>query len=175
MSREVRRVPKGWQHPQVEEVNFRTLCMEMRYQPMFDEPFAPAMRDWYERWQAWERGERPEHFDANKCGDMPFWEWDGGPPDPAYYRPDWPDALRTHLMMYETTSEGTPLSPAFETPEEVARWCADNKVSAFGGITATYEQWLAVARGGYAPSAVMAGGKLMSGVEAAGGGYGGDA
>lgn len=45
-------------------------------------------------------------------------------------------------MIYETCSEGSPISPAFETPEELARWLTDNS---FGSMTATYEQWL----GGY--------------------------
>jgi len=57
-------------------------------------------------------------------------------------------------MMYENTSEGTPISPPFETPEELARWLADNNASAFGGMTATYEQWLATCKGLYAPSMV---------------------
>ncbi len=165
MSREIRRVPKDWQHPQEDRPNYMTGRMEKRYQPMFDEPFAPAMREWYERWQAWERGERPEYFDAVDSGHMTFWEYEGGPPRPESYRPDWPEATRTHLMMYETTSEGTPKSPAFETPEEVARWCADNRVSAFGDQTASYEAWLAIAKGGWAPSAVMADGEMMSGAE----------
>ena len=89
-----------------------------------------------------------------------------GPVDQNEYMPDWPEAERTHLMMYENTSEGTPISPPFATPEELARWCADNGASAFGASKATYEQWLSVARGGYAPSMVIVDGKMMSGVEA---------
>lgn len=58
-------------------------------------------------------------------------------------------------MMYENTSEGTPISPVFETPEALARWLADNNASAFGGMGATYEQWLATCREGFAPSAVF--------------------
>ena len=69
-------------------------------------------------------------------------------------------------MMYEITSEGTPISPAFATPEELARWLSDNEAIAFAGMTATYEQWLRVANGGYAGSAVMTDGKMESGVAA---------
>jgi len=68
-------------------------------------------------------------------------------------------------MMYETTSEGTPISPAFETPEALARWLTDTGASAFGKSTAPYEAWLSVCNGGYAPSLVMVGGELISGVE----------
>ena len=80
--------------------------------------------------------------------------------------PNWPAEQRTHLMMYEDTSEGTPISPAFKTPEELARWLADNNASAFGSDTASYEAWLRVARGGWAPSMVVADGKVQNGVEA---------
>ena len=72
---------------------------------------------------------------------------------------------RTLYMMYETCTEGTPISPAFKTPEELARWLADSGASAFGNMTASYEAWLRVCRGGYACSAVMHGGKFQSGVE----------
>lgn len=70
-------------------------------------------------------------------------------------------------MMYETTSEGTPISPAFATPEELAQWLVDNNASAFADQTASYEAWLRIACGGYAPSAVMTfGSGMVSGVEA---------
>jgi hypothetical protein len=165
MGREVRRVPANWQHPKVERPNYLKRCIEERYQPMYDRPFGPAMREWYEAWQAWERGEFPEYA-SEEDRKLTYWDRSGPPPDPAYYRPDWTDAERTHLMMYEDTSEGTPISPAFETPEELARWLADNNASAFGGDTASYEAWLRVARGGFAPSAVGAPGiGLVSGVE----------
>ncbi len=71
------------------------------------------------------------------------------------------------FQMWETTSEGSPISPAFETPEELARWLADNRASAFGRSTATYEQWLAMIHEGWAPSAVCDAKGFRSGVEAA--------
>jgi hypothetical protein len=79
--------------------------------------------------------------------------------------PEWPESERTHLQMYESTSEGTPISPVMETPEQLARWLADNGASAFGDMTATYEQWLETAKDGWAPSGMMIGGVMMSGVE----------
>lgn len=77
-------------------------------------------------------------------------------PDPSDFMPDFsqmPDD-EMGLCMYETTSEGTPMSPTFRTPEELARWLADTGASTFGYSTGTYEQWLSVCRGGWAPSAV---------------------
>jgi hypothetical protein len=70
--------------------------------------------------------------------------------------PDWDDPADLYYMMYETCSEGTPISPAFKTPEELARWLADNEASAFADQTATYEQWLSMIRGpGSSCSAVL--------------------
>lgn len=45
-------------------------------------------------------------------------------------------------QMWETTSEGSPISPTFNTPEELAKWLADTNASACGGTGASYEQWL---------------------------------
>jgi hypothetical protein len=80
--------------------------------------------------------------------------------------PNWPAEQRTHYMMYEDTSEGTPISPAFETPEELARWLVDNKASAFSDMTADYEHWLRAARGAWSPGMVIADGVMQSGVQA---------
>jgi hypothetical protein len=99
---------------------------------------------------------------------MRFTEYHGPRPSPDDYMPNWPAEQRTHLMMYESTSGGTPISPAFETPEELARWLVDTGASSFADSTATYEQWLGIANGGWAPSMVIEGGRMMSGVEAFG-------
>jgi hypothetical protein len=59
-------------------------------------------------------------------------------------------------QMWETTSEGSPMSPVFKTPEELARWLADTGASAFAGMTATYDEWLGtITVSGGAPSAVL--------------------
>lgn len=90
-------------------------------------------------------------------------------PDPLDYMPDFSDRDPASLgwCMYETCSEGTPISPVLGSPEELARWLTDNGASAFGYSTATYEQWLNVCRGGWAPSMVaVPGAGLVSGVAA---------
>jgi hypothetical protein len=86
-------------------------------------------------------------------------------PDPYNYMPEFSEGTAIGWCMYETTSEGTPISPVMETPEELARWLTDSDASSFGSNTATYEQWLGMIRAGWAPSAVVVGGALESGVE----------
>jgi hypothetical protein len=45
-------------------------------------------------------------------------------------------------QLWETTTEGSPVSPVFATIEELAEWCAGN-ATVFGNIQNTKEQWLA--------------------------------
>lgn len=149
MGREVRRVPESWQHPK--EDNYRTGKKE--YKPLH-EGYADAAKNFLEM--------------LAKDGLQDALEYYGRAPDKNDYMPDWPEAERTHFQMYETCSEGTPISPVMESPEALAHWLADNKASSFGSMTATYEQWLPVCQGGWAPSAVIENGVLKSGVEIAG-------
>jgi hypothetical protein len=172
MGREVRRVPADWQHPKYPSDHYEH-HLRGRYVPLYEGGgYEASAAEWDEEWEAWQRGlarsysgERwREKSEAERA--MRYTEYAGPRPSPDDYMPNWPAEQRTHLMMYEDTSEGTPKSPAFATPEELARYCADNGVSAFGYDTATYEQWLRVAQGGWAPSAVIADGQMISGVAA---------
>jgi len=148
---------------------------EVRYKSQYEGPIEDAI----EAYEAELEGQKElwdkralEYVDDDIYDKMSFEEYFeeyyGGAPDPDHYMPSWTEEEKTHIMMYQNTSEGTPISPAFETPEELARWLADNGASSFGEMTATYEQWLGVCRGGWAPSAVMQGGVLQSGVAALG-------
>lgn len=143
MGREVRRVPPDWEHPRGHRYD------PQRYKPLFD-GFNTAVAAFQN--------------DIDRVGLVAALHENAGAPNPEDYMPDWPAEERTHYQMYETTSEGTPISPVMDSPEALARWLADNKASAFADQTATYEEWLYVARGGYAPSAVSYGGSLVSGV-----------
>jgi hypothetical protein len=82
-------------------------------------------------------------------------EYWGGGPYTHNYMPEWAKDEATHYMMYETCTEGTPISPAFATKEELAHWLADTGASAFGKRVASYEAWLNTIEAGYAPSAVL--------------------
>lgn len=134
MGRELRRVAPNWEHPK---------DLLGHYIPKHDRSFEAAAAEWKAGYAAWERG---EHY--NGAGDFngEFWEWDGGPPDREAHMPNWTDAERTHFQMYEDTTEGTPVSPVFDSIDKVARWCADNGASVFGSTTATYERWLQICK-----------------------------
>ena len=64
------------------------------------------------------------------------------------YEKLWNEFERVHppegegYQLWSTTTEGTPMSPVFATPEELAKWLYENRASSFGTATATYEEWL---------------------------------
>lgn len=122
MGREIRRVPANWEHPKTE----RYFGQESSYQPMYDQTFESASQEWCEAFAKWQSGERPEYFTpTNYPADYQYWEWENGPPDRAYYRP-YADEEATWVQVYETVSEGTPVSPPFATREELIDYLATN-------------------------------------------------
>ena len=131
MGREVRRVPENWEHPKEEDGKYKPLNPA--------ESFDVHMEDWrYEKQVANEEGHTPEYIEQIK------------PDRENNYMPEWSDGEATHYQMYETTSEGKPISPVMESPEKLASWLTENKASAFAGQEATYEDWLSVCKGKYA-------------------------
>jgi len=162
MSRECRRVSANWQHPK---------DSSGRYIPLHDRDFEAELVEWLEEKGQWARGLRqiyaPVGWIPRKPEDGESYEkWNGECPCQDDYMPNWPDDIRTHYQMYETTSEGTPISPVMASPEELAHWLADNGASAFAGMTATYEQWLRTIVGsGSIGSCVKTENKIISGVE----------
>ena len=47
-------------------------------------------------------------------------------------------------QMWESCSEGSPISPVMDTPEDLARWLADSTATTFTDAKATYEEWLQI-------------------------------
>lgn len=69
-------------------------------------------------------------------------------------------------QMWETVSEGSPISPVFATAQGLARWLAENREGV--DKDTTFEQWMTFMEGpGWAPSFIGQGNKLVSGVVAA--------
>jgi len=108
MGREIRKVPPNWSHPKQSDG---------QYIPLHDKTFKEAAAEWKKGFFAWERGERPEYCSGDSRNEE-YWQWDGNPPDPESYRPEY-TAEPTWFQVYETVSEGTPCSPPFATEEEL--------------------------------------------------------
>ena len=142
MGRESRRVPVDWEHPKDERGH---------HQPLYDQPFEQAFAEWSQARQDWlddKDGERTrvqnKYYDGK---DVPYERWNGTSPDPDYYRPAWPTDTVLGYCMYETVSEGTPVSPAFATLQELEDWLVEE-----GTDRANAK---AFCKHGWAPSFVM--------------------
>lgn len=164
MGREIRRVVPNWEHPK-----------EMRngkesYLPLYDKDYETARAEWDRDNELWAKGEHPDQRD--KSYDVSqyktYAEWGSDKPDPLYYRPKWTEKEATWFQLYETVSEGTPVSPPFATEDELIEYLVRNGDfwdNHRGTGTYSREAAEAVVRGGWAPSLVSIGGKIMSGVE----------
>lgn len=164
MGREIRMVPPNWKHPKGQHDEF---------QPMFNENFDDAFATWL------------AHFDRIRNGDLdeierdcyagegknPLAEWlaDSPPPDRNYYRP-WRDDEATWVQVWETVSEGTPVSPPFPTKEKLIAYLVkhgDFWDQKRGHGVYSIEQATAFVESGYAPSMVISGGQMARGIAAA--------
>ena len=118
--REVRVIPKGWRHPR---------DARGKYWPLLPADQWPATAEALSAWMA-----------ENEASD---------PPARKNYMPD-TDGLppeRTAIVAYETTTEGTPISPAFPNTREgrlqLTRYCAERETT-FGHHTADAEAWAVI-------------------------------
>lgn len=96
-----------------------------------------------------------DHFERIMRGDEDYYDYNVEPPTGDAWQ------------MWETVSEGSPISPPCESPEELARWLADNNID-----DATYDEWLKVVSLGWCPSemflpdhGVMTGAKAVAVLE----------
>lgn len=121
-----------------------------------------------DRWSIEKRIIETAGLDPETWGICPVCEGNGDDPAQRASVEAWtetPPPSGDAWQLWETTSEGSPISPPMPTPEELARWLADNGASSFGSNTESYETWLAFIHGpGWAPSAVSSGGLMVSGV-----------
>ena len=160
MGRELRRVPPNWDHPKVMRHNGRE-----DYQPMRDTTFEDAAAEWKAEFMKWDSGERPAYC-SDDSQNMEFWEYEGGPPDREYHRP-WKDEEATWFQVWETVSEGTPVTPPFATQDELIDYLVangdfwDQRRRAEGSSVMNCDPWSRedaesfVKGSGWAPSMVM--------------------
>jgi hypothetical protein len=131
MGREIRRIPANWEHPRQDcpHSPWNGGCDEAKlnggqcYKPLYDEDFESAIDDWIADYQLWKKGEHPDQDEDNKS--ETFWEWWGDPPDPDYYRPKFEGPAEWY-QVYETVSEGTPVTPPFATKEELIDYLVEH-------------------------------------------------
>ncbi len=121
MGREIRKVPKGWEHPRDKNG---------KYKPMFEEPYVDVLEEWIKNHRLWQQGLHPsqlEHPEATKeC--KYYAQWTDNPPNVEYYNLNkWTQEDALCFQLYETFTEGTPLSPVFTTLKELEYWLVLNQ------------------------------------------------
>ena len=137
MGREIRRVPPDWEHPRDDKGN---------YVPLFDGTHAEALREWQEGYDAWQ---------TDPQSDCLFEEWEGPAPSPFDYHPEWSRDPSCY-QIYETVTEGTPVSPVFVSLNEMDTWLIEQGFSR--KATSKFIKM------GWAPSMVFVPGKGVSGL-----------
>lgn len=115
MGREIRKVPANWEHPKNEQGHFI---------PLNDESFEEAFNKWLEGLQKWMKGEdeSADMYNYPKTA-FGYTQWYGRSPDIDCYRAEtWTEEQACCFQIYETVSEGTPVSPVFTTKEAMENW-----------------------------------------------------
>lgn len=145
MGYELRKVPASWEHPKNEKGN---------YIPLFGGSYSKYSKHFDIRREMWNKGfdlstniiegkivNKWVPKDKDNTDSFEDW-WDGEKRTPVDYMPDWTEAELTHFQMYENVTEGTPISPVFEKPEDLAHWLGlnlDNNLYPY-----TQAEWLVI-------------------------------
>lgn len=154
MGREIRKVPANWEHPRVDRHGRND------YQPMYDEYYLDALNKWWDNHTKWLNG---THEDFGRDPGLKeryqfYAMWDGSPPDIEYYRTiNWSEEEANCFQMYETVSEGTPVSPVFASLELLSNWLVAEK-----GYSK--QQADGFCGNGYAPSRIINNGVITDGL-----------
>lgn len=117
MGREIRRVPPNWAHPKRDP--HKPPYRDDVPQPMFDRSFDDVFAEWLADFDRIRSGALTDI--ERECYPRGLADWlldEGQPHDPAYYRP-WKDEEATWFQLWQTVSEGSPVSPPFPTREEL--------------------------------------------------------
>ena len=152
MGREIRRVPENWQHPkhEVRRFNCGGYAWELEYRPLYDGDYEAALDEWLVGRAA--AADKAQYYQEN-----------GDPPQPSDYV-HYDNSKATWYQMYETVSEGTPVTPPFATIDELVEYLVehgdfwDQKRGHGGWSRKDAENFCAV---GWAPSMVTFGGAVV--------------
>lgn len=150
LSRGVRRVPLHYEHPKKQRYDYRTMTYVEDFQPVFDRFYVPAVREWLANWELWQKGEHPDQQVEDAPG-YSYEDWDGPGPDPDFHYPGaaWPKGTEMGICMYESVTEGTPISRVYPDTPEGRQAMAEQIASEDTSITSamTVADWLEVIEG----------------------------
>jgi hypothetical protein len=104
------------------------------------------MNNWLQQHNQWLDGTHKDLIEEPGLKEeYPFYAMYGGnPPDVEYYQTKkYSEDELTHIQLYQTTSEGTPISPVFKADEleKLCEYAAEN-CNTFANYKATKEEWI---------------------------------
>lgn len=122
MGREIRRVPPNWEHPKYTADNALRPESIGEYRPLFDNDYETAAEEWIRNLDLWRHGSHPDQPCPHS---RYFWEWENPPDEDMYRARRWLAEEAAHYQVYETVSEGTPVTPAFATKEALINYLVE--------------------------------------------------
>lgn len=119
MGREIRRVPRNWEHPK-RWCRHNPICNRSGecYQPLYYRSYEEDADNWIKDFNEWQRGEVRNKYTK---GIKYAWDYHGMPPDKDWYI-KYKIEKATWYQVYETVSEGTPVTPPFKTKKELVNY-----------------------------------------------------
>jgi len=173
MGIELRKVPADWKHPTDSDYSSRGRGSSLAYSAPrnekwrclhMEQSWAQASREWWRErikkvltvWLTY----WPSVFGLMEPPrEIKYWSQEEAPddkPEHFYYRPNWRKRDLTHFQLYETVSEGTPISPVMPSLESLAEWCAAQSREVWVNTRMDKAGWMRFfGSGGWAPSMVI--------------------
>lgn len=158
MGREIRRVPPNWKHPEQpmgpRDYQYPINSPGMTFKSLY-QGYEKDAEEWRQGFLDWESGKRPDNDDKY------YWEYAGRCPEKDDYV-DYDGVEPTWYQLYETVSEGSPVTPPFATEQELVEYLVkhgdawDQRRGNGGWSREAAERMVG---SGYAPSMIVVQGK----------------
>jgi hypothetical protein len=97
---------------------------------MLDEAYIDVLNEWWHNHQMWLAGTHPKQLKyPEEAKKYRFYaEFTGNPPNIELYNPvKWSEKEKVCFQLYENVTEGTPVSPVFDTLKDTENWLVDIK------------------------------------------------
>lgn len=168
MGREIRMVSPNWEHPRYTKDDAPRPELVGEYRSCYDRDYVTAADEFLENCILWSRGEHPAQKNGHMSSCKYYWEYDSVPDEetcrPAFTEP------ATWLQVYQTVSEGSPVTPPFATKEELVEYLVQHgdfwsQKRGEGGYSRKTAE--AFVNSGWVPSMIINNGVIAEGIESA--------
>jgi hypothetical protein len=153
MGREIRRVPANWEHPKNEEGHYLNLHFDIIGSI---DSIIEDMKEYKSLVAEFLKSGKVKRYDQFFEDFEELTEYLFAEEDHTYLTKFMPNG--EWYQLYQNVGEGTPLSPPFETKQELVDWLSNNKD--YWGNQWTREGATHIVEVGHALSGIMAGGKI---------------